>query len=640
MSARGIYGLSGSGIDVDSMVRVGMMTKQNEYDRMYKKEVRQEWTKEAYSKTYSDLSTFANTTMSNYKMSSTLNPQTVSSSRDSVATAVANADAAPMSHTVEVESLATNAYLLTGDEKMTRNAGANAASIKLSDFFDTSKVAEDNPLEITVSDGQNTGKITLTKEQIVDNGETLNDLVSAFNSLGLNIKASYDSTNDSFALYNNTGGASNGIYLTAGTVDSNTHAVTIDDAAKELLDNLNLHMVTTEYEDGVATSKLSDQEVSYTDAGGKWTADAFNGTIGAKTFELTADEATGVKTLKIGGEDYTVDSYTYDKARDTYTVEYKADGTSMTLTLGKQESGGRTVTLTDGASTETGSVAKDAESHDVRVNGGMAGTDATVKIDGKTYTSDTNKVSASNVTYTLLSTGTSKMTVSQDTDKLVENVKKFVEDYNAMLDKLNDLYYEEKYSDYDVLTKSQEKAMSQDQIDKWNEKAKSGLLNHNDTIRKLISNMREAIYTPVDSVDGKYNTLMSIGITSTTDRGHLSLDENKLQKALADDPDCVYQLMGASDPDDDYGKTGIANRIYDTAQATMKEMKSYAGTSTETADGSTLGNLIQDMKKKMSDFATMMDAFEKALYDKYDAMEVAIQRLGVSLGYVSSSTGG
>ena len=40
MSTRGIYGLSGSGIDVDSMVKVGMMTKQSQYDKMYKQEVK------------------------------------------------------------------------------------------------------------------------------------------------------------------------------------------------------------------------------------------------------------------------------------------------------------------------------------------------------------------------------------------------------------------------------------------------------------------------------------------------------------------------------------------------------------------------------------------------------------------------
>ena len=40
MSATGIYGLSGSGIDVESLVKVGMMSKQNQYDKLYKQEVK------------------------------------------------------------------------------------------------------------------------------------------------------------------------------------------------------------------------------------------------------------------------------------------------------------------------------------------------------------------------------------------------------------------------------------------------------------------------------------------------------------------------------------------------------------------------------------------------------------------------
>ena len=55
MSATGIYGLSGSGIDVESMVKVGMMGKQGQYDKLYKTEVKDEWMKEAYSGVYADL---------------------------------------------------------------------------------------------------------------------------------------------------------------------------------------------------------------------------------------------------------------------------------------------------------------------------------------------------------------------------------------------------------------------------------------------------------------------------------------------------------------------------------------------------------------------------------------------------------
>ena len=55
----------------------------------------------------------------------------------------------------------------------------------------------------------------------------------------------------------------------------------------------------------------------------------------------------------------------------------------------------------------------------------------------------------------------------------------------------------------------------------------------------------------------------------------------------------------------------------------------------ETADGSTLGTLIENLKTKMSDFKVQMTAYENLLYDKYDAMETAIQRLGVQMGYIT-----
>ena len=58
MSVRGIYGLSGSGIDVESMVKAGMLTKQNEYDKMYKTETKNEWIKSAYSDLYSSITTW------------------------------------------------------------------------------------------------------------------------------------------------------------------------------------------------------------------------------------------------------------------------------------------------------------------------------------------------------------------------------------------------------------------------------------------------------------------------------------------------------------------------------------------------------------------------------------------------------
>lgn len=544
MSGIGIYGLSGSGIDVDSMVKMGMMTKQNEYDRMYKKEIRNEWEKTAYTDLYSELNTFNNSTLSTYKMSSTTNPQNVSSSDTSVFTATANADAAQMNHTVNVTAMASNAYMLTGEDGITRDSG-NDGSIYLKDIIDAENtMGTTDSIELVVGDGSTTATIKLTYEQIVTNKQTLNDLASAFKNAGLNLTSSYDATNDVFSIYNKDSGKVNTISIAAK-----------DDLSAKLMNNLGLNKVSVDYSTGSAVSTMS---------------------------ELTFAAAT-----------------------------FDSDGN-----------------VTDGA-TE------------------IAGTDATVVIDGRTYTGSSNKVSVSNVTYTLAGVGSATANVSQDTDKIIENVKQFVTDYNKIIDMLNEKYYEEKYSDYDVLTQSQEKGMTTEQIEKWNEKAKSGILNHSSTVGKIISNMREALYTPVASVDSNYNSMMALGITSSTDRGHITLDEDKLKKALAADPDAVYQVFassgdvtktnsdGTTTTTTDYNRQGVIQRISDKLYAGLKEINSYAGNSSEVDDSSALGNLIRELKTKMSNFKVMMTSYENLLYKKYDAMETAIQRLSYQSGYIT-----
>ena len=64
-------------------------------------------------------------------------------------------------------------------------------------------------------------------------------------------------------------------------------------------------------------------------------------------------------------------------------------------------------------------------------------------------------------------------------------------------------------------------------------------------------------------------------------------------------------------------------------------MKKYAGNSSKIDDASQLGDLMKSLQTKMTNFQKLLDGFEKSLYKKYDAMEVAIQRLGVSMNYIT-----
>ena len=553
MGVNGIYGLSGSGIDVESMVKAGMLTKQNEYDKMYKKETKNEWIKSAYSDIYSSMTTFKYTTISKYKMQSTMNAMKASSTDTASVSASANGAAAAMTHKVEVTGLSSNAYMVSASA-ISRNNIADTAksSINLQDIVfasvPTGVKSTDVAISFTVAGTSDTLTDEQKKKQTISytygdlaNGKTLNDLAADINALGVNVQASYDSTQDRFSLYNKAGGKSNIISITAAAADSGgTNAAT-------LFNNLNL----------------------------------------------------------------------------------------------KQSKNGETTSINAFAAAGTVSV---------------AGDNGSVKVDGVEYNNITdNKITVAGVTYTLLNKTSSAatVTVTQDTDSVISSVKQFVEDYNKMLDSLNSKIYETQYADYQPLTKSQEASMSQTQIDKWNEKAKSGLLYNSSILKGIVSSMREALYTPVDSVESSYNSASAIGITSSTNKGHITLDEDKLKKALAADPDCVYQIF-ASEQDDyyyatgnkkneltqksDFRNTGIANRLYFTSLTEgLSSISDYAGTTSSTKDQSSLGKLITNLQTKMSTFKTQMSAYEDLLYKKYDAMETAIAKLSAQLGTVTGS---
>lgn len=588
MGANGIYGLSGSGLDIESLVKMGMMNKQNQYDKMYQTQLKQTWVKEAYNTVYTDVKAFKES-MSTFKMQSNMSAMQATSSNNDVVSVTANGAAAAMNHKITVEQVASNAYLMTANgEKIERTNTSAANSAYLKDVLfeagytkstdadgQTSYAVKNSAgkpethkgsevaisIEVQDSDEKDsngnpvTHKVEFTYDQIFGDNKTLNDLATAFSNSGANIQGGYDTVNDSFSLYNKTSGADNKIGLKA-----------TNETSKELLNKLHL--------------------ASY---------DGQNNTLGsAITFE------------------------------------------------------------TD------------------KMNVAATGTNAKATIDGKTYESDTNKLNVANVIYNFNGVsaknadGTyqaSTISVSQDTDKIVDNVKKFVETYNTLIDSLNTKYREEKNTDYKPLTKKQEGEMTESQIDKWNEKAKSGLLYHDNNIYSIISDMRESLYTKVDAVDTvltdangnkySYNSMSSIGITSSTNQGHITLDEEKLKKALTEDPDCVYQLF-ASDQDStyisgstnknqadtytsksDYLNTGIANRLYNAMTTNISNLESYAGTSKETDDESYLGKLITNMNTKMTSFQTLMKSYESKLYEKYDAMEVALSKLGTQLSYIT-----
>ena len=184
-STKGIYGLSGSGLDVESLVKVGMISHQKKYDRIYKKEVETEWRKEAYANVYDKVNTFKSR-MSDYRLSSSTKPMTTTSSNADAVTATANASAGVMGHTVEVTQAATNAYLMTATSQIGR-AGA-PGSTKLRDIAFSGGARPggmldgDTALKFKVSNGTGSAELSFTAEEIFTKNLTLNDLANRINN--------------------------------------------------------------------------------------------------------------------------------------------------------------------------------------------------------------------------------------------------------------------------------------------------------------------------------------------------------------------------------------------------------------------------------------------------------------------------
>jgi flagellar hook-associated protein 2 len=182
--------------------------------------------------------------------------------------------------------------------------------------------------------------------------------------------------------------------------------------------------------------------------------------------------------------------------------------------------------------------------------------------------------------------------------------------------------------------------MKEEQITKWEEKAKQGILYHDRTLQKIILEMRSAISTQIELDNGEKTSAYSIGLSTTGLKGQLTLNEDKLRTALSEDSDAVYNVFAKLDVNhmDDSDKMGIAQRLGDVFTNATKTIKSRAGSSSDVTEDSDLNNLLRNLQTKMSNFKKMMNAFEDALYKKYDKMESALARLGTQMNYVMGSS--
>lgn len=140
------------------------------------------------------------------------------------------------------------------------------------------------------------------------------------------------------------------------------------------------------------------------------------------------------------------------------------------------------------------------------------------------------------------------ITVAKDVDTVFNNVVEFVDKYNTILGKLNELYNEKPNKDYDPLLDEERDELSETQQEKWDKLAKQGILYRDSSLQSAISSMRSAV-TSILSTNSDIKSLFQIGISTTSysstgnDNGKLVIDEEKLKEAINNNMDEVAALF-------------------------------------------------------------------------------------------------
>jgi flagellar hook-associated protein 2 len=284
---------------------------------------------------------------------------------------------------------------------------------------------------------------------------------------------------------------------------------------------------------------------------------------------------------------------------------------------------------------------------------------ASVTINGATLNPTSNTFTYDGMKFELKDNDTSgtitTITQKKDTATIFDSIKKFVDTYNGIIDDLNKKVSERKNRDYLPLNDDQKEAMKDNDIEKWEAKAKEGLLGSDSIITNMLSKMRTATNTSVVSIDSSgtkttVGSLTSIGIglsDSWRDNGKLKIDETKLKAALETNLETVTSIFSKSTSNlttsantvqstSKFDQSGVADRLYDQLEATIKELSEKALKGSQ----SIIGKQISQLDTRISDFEKRMTEMEDRYFRQFSAMETAMAKFNSQSGWMASQFGG
>ena len=234
-------------------------------------------------------------------------------------------------------------------------------------------------------------------------------------------------------------------------------------------------------------------------------------------------------------------------------------------------------------------------------------------------------------------------TGSVDSENTAKTVKEMIEAFNDILKLVNTEVSTKPNRKYAPLTDEQKEEMSDKTIEKWEEKAKTGLLFADNDLRMMANSMR----TVINAADRSKLSEMGITVSdSYSDNGKLVFDEAKFKAALEKDPEAVREVLNRPATDSgDTSQAGLLTRISSIMDRYGKTTGATKGVLVERAGSvhaptSILKNSLQKQLDSIDTYIDKLNDKLKTEQDRYisqfTSLETLINQMNSQSSYLSS----
>lgn len=288
----------------------------------------------------------------------------------------------------------------------------------------------------------------------------------------------------------------------------------------------------------------------------------------------------------------------------------------------------------------------------------IKGQDAKIELNGAEFTSDTNTFSINGLTITAKGESNvlgvdadgkpiyeqAQITTQNDVDGLYDMIKKVIKQYNELIKEIDGLYNAESAKGYDPLTSEEKAAMTDDEIEKWEEKIKGALLRHDSELGSVRNMLKQSMMGSFN-IGGKNYSLADFGIftqgyfeAEDDERSMLHIDGDSEDDVSAGNKDLLRKMLASSPDTVSKFFNQMSQKLYDSmsnASRTLKGVRSFGSFYSDKTLKSQYDSYKSKLKKQEEKVAKLEDKY----YKMFSAMESAMAKTNSTSSYISSMFG-